>query len=82
MAYILSSCMGYDTVISYGTPYYRNGIVEYYFYNGYYYYPRYHNNRTYYVKRSRPFINRRKPRYKVMPKHKRSHKANKYYHRH
>lgn len=33
-----------DVVMSYGTPYYENGILIYYSYHGMYYYPHYHGN--------------------------------------
>lgn len=41
-------------VIRYGTPYYINGSLQYYLYNGWYYYPYYYNNHYYYYRYSRP----------------------------
>ena len=45
----------YDTptelIITHGTPYYYNGVVAYYIYNGGYYYPHVYNGRTVYVLR-------------------------------
>lgn len=66
MSISLSSCVAtvsaqddmYDgevdatVVISYGTPYIYNGMIEYYFYRGWYYYP-YCVNNNYYFHRYR-----------------------------
>lgn len=41
-------------VIRYGTPYYFEGSILYYSYNGWYYYPYYLNNSYYYYRYSRP----------------------------
>lgn len=43
-----------DVVIRYGTPYYYNGTIVYYIYDGYYYYPHYNGTRWYYYKDTRP----------------------------
>ena len=52
---IVQSNVGFDTVIRYGTPYYRNGVVLYYFYDNIYYYPYYYNNYWYVRAYRRPF---------------------------
>ena len=44
-----------SVIISAGTPYYFEGSLLYYLYNGWYYYPYYYNNRVYYYRYSRPF---------------------------
>lgn len=41
-------------VIRYGTPYYFEGSILYYIYNGWYYYPYLHNNYYYYYRYSHP----------------------------
>ena len=41
-------------VIRYGTPYYLDGTLLYYLYDGWYYYPYYHNNYWYYYRYMRP----------------------------
>jgi len=41
-------------VLSYGTPYIVNGMIEYYLYNGWYYYPYWRNNSYYFYRYSRP----------------------------
>jgi hypothetical protein len=41
-------------VVRYGTPYYLDGTLLYYLYDGWYYYPYYHNNYWYYYRYSRP----------------------------
>ena len=41
-------------VIRYGTPYYYNGSLLYYMYDGFYYYPYLRNYRYYYYRYSRP----------------------------
>ena len=43
-----------DVVIRYGTPYYYNGTIVYYIYDGYYYYPHYNGTRWYYYRDRRP----------------------------
>ena len=52
---IVQSNVGFDTVIRYGTPYYRNGVILYYFYDNIYYYPYYYNNYWYVRAYRRPF---------------------------
>jgi len=42
-------------VLSAGVPYYFEGSLLYYLYNGWYYYPYYYNNRVYYYRYARPF---------------------------
>ena len=44
-----------DVVIRYGTPYYFEGSLLYYIYNGWYYYPYYHMNDVYFYRYNRPF---------------------------
>ena len=41
-------------VVRYGTPYYLDGMLLYYLYDGWYYYPYYHNNFWYYYRYQRP----------------------------
>lgn len=41
-------------IVRYGTPYYYNGTLSYYLYNGYYFYPYRYYNRTYFHKYRRP----------------------------
>lgn len=41
-------------VIRYGTPYYYNGALVYYLYNGYYFYPYTYRNHIYYHRYNRP----------------------------
>lgn len=41
-------------VIKYGTPYYLDGTLLYYLYDGWYYYPYYYNNYWYYYRYVRP----------------------------
>jgi hypothetical protein len=41
-------------VISYGTPYIVNNMIEYYFYRGWYYYPRWTDNSYYFHRYRRP----------------------------
>jgi hypothetical protein len=43
-----------NIVIRYGTPYYYDGSILYYSYNGWYYYPYYLNNSYYYYRYTRP----------------------------
>jgi len=45
-----------DVVVRYGSPYYVNGTIAYYSYNGWYYYPYYVNNTVYYYRYSRPYM--------------------------
>ena len=43
-----------SVVVRMGTPYYFEGALLYYLYNGRYYYPHYNNGRWYYYRYSRP----------------------------
>ena len=43
-----------NVVIHYGTPYYYEGSLVYYLYDGWYYYPYLRGNRYYYYRYSRP----------------------------
>ena len=54
-------------VIRYGTPYYFEGSLLYYLYNGWYYYPYYMNNRWYYYRYDRPFATYRGYRFHPQP---------------
>lgn len=45
--YRTRSYVDFDVVVRYGTPYYLDGALQYYIYNGLYYYPFYHNNYWY-----------------------------------
>lgn len=45
--YRTRSYVDFDVIVRYGTPYYLNGALQYYMYNGLYYYPFYHNNYWY-----------------------------------
>ena len=68
MCITLSSCVttaqassegSYDdvdvsVVVSYGTPYILNGMIEYYLYDGWYYYPYWRNNSYYFHRYSSP----------------------------
>lgn len=56
--FIFTGC-AYDTyvpnenvsvIMTYGTPYYSNGVIRYYIYNGYCYYPYYYNRHVYYYR--------------------------------
>lgn len=67
-------------VIRYGTPYYFEGSLLYYLYDGWYYYPYLHNNYYYYYRYVRPLPpprpgHRFVPRYDDRP-HFRHHKDN------
>ena len=53
---VVHSNVSFDVIIRYGTPYYRNGALLYYFYNDIYYYPFYYNNYWYVRAYRRPFI--------------------------
>ena len=57
-------------VIRYGTPYYFEGSLLYYLYNGWYYYPYYMNNRWYYYRYERPFDVYRGYRFHPQPNHR------------
>jgi len=43
-----------DVVVKYGTPYYYDGAIVYYIYDGYYYYPHHNGTRWYYYRDRRP----------------------------
>ena len=45
----------YEIVITNGQPYYYNGAIVYYLYNGWYYYPYWYDNRPYLRPYHRPF---------------------------
>jgi len=57
-------------VIRYGTPYYFEGSLLYYLYDGWYYYPYYLNNRWYYYRYDRPFATYRGYRFRPQPGHR------------
>ena len=52
---IVSSDIDFNVVVQFGTPYYYNGRVIYYFYNDLYYYPYYYNNYWYVRTYTKPF---------------------------
>lgn len=52
---VLDNRINYNIIIRYGTPYYYNGYLNYYFYEGLYYYPVYYNNYWYFRSFRRPF---------------------------
>lgn len=52
---IVQSDVSFNIIIRNGTPFYRNGEVLYYLYNGIYYYPYYYNNYWYVRAYRRPF---------------------------
>lgn len=52
-------------VVSLGTPYYYNGIVQYYVYKNKYYYPYYINGRRYFYHRPYRSYQGRRPRYRL-----------------
>lgn len=52
---VFDNRINYNIVIRYGTPYYYNGFLNYYFYEGLYYYPIYYNNYWYFRTYRRPF---------------------------
>lgn len=45
--YRTRSYVDFDVIVRYGTPYYLNGALQYYTYNGLYYCPFYHDNYWY-----------------------------------
>ncbi len=53
--YAVRPSVSFDIVISNGTPYYMNGRLLYYMYEGLYYYPYYYNNYLYVRTYNRPF---------------------------
>lgn len=52
---VRSSNIDFNIIIRYGTPYYYEGNILYYLYNGIYYYPFYYNNYWYVRAYNRPF---------------------------
>ena len=52
---ILNNNVNYNIIIRYGTPYYYDGYLYYYLYEGLYYYPVYYNNYWYFRTYRRPF---------------------------
>lgn len=52
---IIHSNVDFNVVFRYGTPYYYNGSILYYLYNGIYYYPYYYDNYWYLRAYRRPF---------------------------
>ena len=55
-------------IITYGTPYFYDGVLVYYNYNNFYYYPYVLNGRTYYHRYHRPLPS---PRHRFQPSHHR-----------
>ena len=53
---IVQSNVDFSIVIQHGTPYYYNGSLLYYLYNGFYYYPFYYDNYWYVRAYRRPFV--------------------------
>lgn len=53
---IVRSNVDFNIIIQNGTPYYYNGSVLYYTYNGLYYYPYYYNNYWYVRAYRKPFV--------------------------
>lgn len=52
---VFDNNVSYNIIIRYGTPYYYNGYLNYYFYEGLYYYPVYYNKFWYFRTYRRPF---------------------------
>lgn len=52
---VFDNRINYNIVIRYGTPYYYDGYLRYYFYEGIYYYPVYYNNYWYFRTFRQPF---------------------------
>ena len=52
---VLNNNINYSIIITYGAPYYYDGYLNYYFYEGLYYYPVYYNNYWYFRTYRRPF---------------------------
>lgn len=52
---VFDNNVSHNIIISYGTPYYYDGYLNYYFYEGLYYYPIYYNNYWYFRTYRRPF---------------------------
>lgn len=57
-----------SVVVRYGTPYYFEGSILYYLYDGWYYYPYLHNNYYYYYRYSRPLPSPR-PGHRFVPRY-------------
>ena len=56
-----------NVIIRYGTPYYYDGYLSYYFYNGWYYYPYFYNDYSYF----RPYRHAFRPGYRPHIYHRR-----------
>lgn len=52
---VFDNKINYNIIVQYGTPYYYDGYLRYYFYEGLYYYPVYYNNYWYFRTFRRPF---------------------------
>lgn len=52
---VLNNKINYNIIVQYGTPYYYDGYLNYYFYEGLYYYPVYYNKYWYFRTYRRPF---------------------------
>lgn len=52
---VLNNKINYNIIVQYGTPYYYDGYLNYYFYEGLYHYPVYYNNYWYFRTYRRPF---------------------------
>ena len=52
---IVQSNIGFDIIVKYGTPYYYNGSILYYLYEGLYYYPYWYENYWYVRAYRHPF---------------------------
>ena len=52
---VFDNKVSYNIIVQYGTPYYYNGYLNYYFYEGLYYYPVFYNNYWYFRTYRRPF---------------------------
>ena len=52
---VFENNVNYNIIIQYGTPYYYDGFLNYYFYKDLYYYPVYYNNYWYFRTYRRPF---------------------------
>lgn len=53
---IVRSDVNFNIIVRYGTPYYMNGELLYYMYDGLYYYPFYYDNYWYVRVYRRPFV--------------------------
>lgn len=65
-----------SVVVRYGTPYYYNGSILYYMYDGFYYYPYVRNNHYYYYRYTRPLPPPRGGRHFEPRHHDRPHVGN------